>query len=180
LTVELGPGDEVLPSLPEVALKRILVATDFSAPSRKAVRYAASFAKQFGAEILLLHVVEPIPPPPPAVGLILPESLDVDMREEAATHLAKWRERLSGIRVKANVRVGAPYHEIITAAEETNTDLIIIATHGHSRLAQMFIGSTAERVVRHATCPVLVVREHEHDFVSPARAKTKARRSKGE
>jgi hypothetical protein len=61
--------------------------------------------------------------------------------------------------------VGFPCDEIVRAAEETNTDLIIISTHGHGGWARMLIGSTAERVVRHAPCPVLVVREREHDFL---------------
>lgn len=64
-----------------------------------------------------------------------------------------------------SVRMGAPWHEITTAAQECEADLIIIATHGHTGLKHPLLGSTAERVVRHAPCPVLVVRDREHDFV---------------
>jgi universal stress protein A len=63
------------------------------------------------------------------------------------------------------VHIGRPYEEIITVAKEHKADLIIIATHGRSGLKHAFLGSTAERVVRHAPCPVLVVREREREFV---------------
>ena len=63
------------------------------------------------------------------------------------------------------LRQGSPYVEIIKAAKELGIDLIILATHGRTGLAHVFLGSTAERVVRHAGCPVLVVRESERDFV---------------
>jgi nucleotide-binding universal stress UspA family protein len=64
------------------------------------------------------------------------------------------------------VRIGNPYHEIVVAAKEMNMDLIILSTHGRTGLKYVFMGSTAEHVVRYAPCPVLVVREHEHEFVS--------------
>ena len=63
------------------------------------------------------------------------------------------------------VRVGHPYQEITQAAQELKADLIVIATHGYTGLKHILLGSTAERVVRHASCPVLTVREREHDFV---------------
>jgi nucleotide-binding universal stress UspA family protein len=90
------------------------------------------------------------------------------MLEHAAKRLAEWRRTLTGLTVKANVRSGTPYYEIVRAAEETNTDLIVLSTHGRTGLAHVFIGSNAERVVRHAPCPVLVVRQREHDFLSAA------------
>jgi len=181
LTVELESEEDALPPipLPELQVKRILVPTDFSPPSRKAANYAASLAKQFGAEILMLHVVEPVTPPP-SLALVMTEDLDRHMREEAARRLADWRKEIGVTTMKANVRTGAPYHEIIAAAEETNTDLIVIGTHGHRKLAQIFLGSTAERVVRHARCPVLVVREREHDFLVGTEAATETTNLKGE
>ena len=66
------------------------------------------------------------------------------------------------------MREGAPYREIVQAAQDEDIDLIVISTHGHRGFARMFLGSTAERVVRHATCPVLIVREKEHEFIEPS------------
>lgn len=183
LTVELRGDDAAMPPIasPEVRLKRILVPTDFSATSRKAICYAASLAKQFNAEIILLHVVQPVTPPPSLV-MLMPDTFDGALREAAAKRLAEWRREIAVPTVKANVREGPAYDEIVRAAEETNTDLIIISTHGHGRLARMLIGSTTERVVRHAPCPVLVVREREHDFLdTPQLAEMDAvKKQKGE
>jgi nucleotide-binding universal stress UspA family protein len=66
------------------------------------------------------------------------------------------------------VRSGSAFNEIVAVARELQIDLIIIATHGYSGLKHFLLGSTAERVVRHAPCPVLVVRDREHDFVQPS------------
>jgi nucleotide-binding universal stress UspA family protein len=71
------------------------------------------------------------------------------------------------------------YQEIIGAATDGNVDLIIIGTHGRSGLAHVFLGSTAERVTRHAPCPVLVVREQEHDFVPGAEARSRSATERG-
>ena len=69
------------------------------------------------------------------------------------------------VRGQALVRLGQPHREITEAAKELHVDLIVLATHGYTGLKHAFLGSTAERVVRHAPCPVLTVREREHDFV---------------
>ena len=76
------------------------------------------------------------------------------------------RDRVDPALVEALlVRDGAPFDEICKAAKEIESDLIVIATHGYTGLKHVFLGSTAERVVRHAPCPVLIVRERERDFV---------------
>ena len=176
VTLELEAREAELPPvpLPEVNLKKILVPIDFSESSRKALHYAMSLAKQFHAEILLLHVVE-IVTPSPAVTFPESESLNVKLHEEAAKRLSEWRhEVVSHAAVKAAVRGGIPYRDIVAAADESNIDLIILGTHGRTGLAHLLIGSTAERVVRHAPCPVMVVREREHDFVEPTAAKTRS------
>lgn len=168
MQVELESGETELPAvpLPEIQLKRILVPVDFSECSSKAMQYAASFAKQFGAEIVLLHVIQSPVYSEGAVVAVTAMFDDASIRDAATKQLSEWRNRIRpGAAVKVNVRSGVPYHEIVQAAEETNTDLIVIGTQGRSGLARMFIGSTAERVVRHAPCPVMVVRECEHDFV---------------
>ena len=165
--MELGRRETTLPAVPlaGIHLKRILVPVDFSEDSGKALHYAVSFAKQFSAEILLLHVAQP---PVYLEGTVVAVAgvTDESLRNAAIEQLGEWRDHVAHLRgLKTSVRTGSPYHEIIREAEETNTDLIIIGTHGRSGLARMFIGSTAERVVRHAPCPVLVVREREHDFI---------------
>jgi nucleotide-binding universal stress UspA family protein len=169
MQVELDKGEAAFPGVPlaGIALKRILVPVDFSESSRKALQYAGSFARQFNAELILLHVVEP-PAYPGNAPLVVTAMMfdDADLRELAAKKLSELRNEIgSQTAVKANVRSGVPYHEIIRAAEETNTDLIVISTHSRTGFARMFLGSTAERVVRHAPCPVMVIRQKEHDFV---------------
>jgi len=153
-------------SLPEWRLRNILVPVDFSDCSLKAMHYASSFAKQFNAEVTLLHVVVGVPPPPQMM-IIETETLTSKYREQAAKQLAEWRkEIISHGTVKAVVRAGVAAHqEIVTAAQECNTDLIVIGNHGRTGLARLFTGSTTERVVRYAPCPVLVVRELEHEFL---------------
>ena len=169
VVVEMEPRNSALPpiSVPDVNLKTILVPIDFSAQSKKAMEYALSFAKQFNAEVLLLHVIELTPLPAPPLTVVEDEATQAAVHENAAKELAAWRDEISSqAAVKASVRSGiSPHAEIINAAAEGNVDLIILGTHGRTGLAHFLIGGTAERVVRHAPCPVLVVREREHDFV---------------
>ena len=84
----------------------------------------------------------------------------------AENKLHVWADSLEthGVATKTMLRTGLPAHEIVEAAKELDTDLIIIATHGYTGWKHFCIGSTAERVVRAAPCPVLVVREKEHQF----------------
>ena len=167
VVVELEPKDTGFPpvALPEFRIKRILVPVDFSEPSRKALHYAVYFAKQFNAEILLLHVVEPSPPPPDYLA-VNSSSLENSLREEAAGRLSRWRgEIASQTPVRTSVRSGNACLEIIRTADENNIDLIIMGTHGRMGLAHLFLGSTAERVVRQGPCPAMVVRERQHDFL---------------
>jgi universal stress protein A len=149
-----------------IGFKRILVPTDFSKPSLKALRYAVRFAEQSGAAIFLVYVLEQ-----PAFmhdlesfPVALPEAeLVKGAREKLLSLAAAEIEEL--VPVKVQVRVGKPFREIAALARQTDTDLIVIATHGRTGLNRMLLGSTAELVVRHAPCPVLVVREREHEFV---------------
>lgn len=145
-------------------LKQILVPIDFSACSRRALSYALRFAQQFGAQLLLVHVVEPMVVPENMLLAVpeLPEAGGglVNDAQQRLDQLAR-KEIPPEIKVNATVRVGRPYHEIIETAQAEAADLIIIATHGYTGLKHVFLGSTAERVVRHASCPVLTVREPE-------------------
>jgi nucleotide-binding universal stress UspA family protein len=154
------------PIVSRLKLKRILIPTDFSEPSLKAVRYAMRFAEQSGATMHLLYVIER-----PVLNhdfdsfpLVLPEAELTKICKEKLLSLAVTEiEEL--IPISVQVRVGKPFREIVDVARETNADLIVIATQGYSGIKHVLLGSTAELVVRHAPCPVLVVREHEHEFV---------------
>jgi universal stress protein A len=137
----------------------ILAPTDFSESSRQAVKTATCLAEQFGSKIALLHVVQLPASCPFEAGLdvdkvvhSLRESLDEISKDIPAALLGEKLIRLGG---------EGTVPEIIEAACTLSADLIVIATHGHSRLERVLLGSTAEKVVRHAPCPVLVVRQKE-------------------
>lgn len=151
-----------------MALKRILVPIDFSSLSKKALQYALHFAEQFRAGLTLLHVTEPGVPPAFDGLMIAPPISQNGNRTKCANRLKVLASSM-GIRatkyVQSTVRTGLPAHEIVEAAKEFDVDLIIIATHGHTGWKHLAIGSTTERVVRVAPCPVLVVREREREFV---------------
>jgi len=156
----------VRPKPTGIALKRILVPIDFSPLSKKALQYALRFAEEFQTEVILLHVIEPEVPPvfdgfmiaPPVISTI-PDGARKLTRLAGSVQTA----RISSL--KSTIRLGLPAHEIVEAAKELDIDLVIIATHGYTGWKHFAIGSTAERVVRTAPCPVLVVREREHEFV---------------
>jgi universal stress protein A len=141
--------------------RTVLVPVDFSACSRHAFQYALRFASRHGSRIILLHVVEPVVYPAelgfPSLAALPPQS---EYQQLAAARLSELQALAveSAASVQTKVRVGQPYAEIARAARELNADLIIISTHGHTGLRHVLLGSTAERVVRHAACPVLTVR----------------------
>ena len=146
-------------STPAVSPRTILVPVDFSEPAREALDYAVAFASQFRARLVVLHVVE-IPYVGSGLGEIELPPVDTEIRGSVTDHLAKIVAEHVGDRLPAETltRSGQPWYEITEAARESDVDLIIIGTHGYTGLKHVLMGSTAERVVRHATCPVLVVR----------------------
>ena len=140
-------------------IRSILVPFDFSPPSAQALKYAAALARQFGAKITLLNVVQPIATPDFAYYPVMMES------DKVMTQIKRELEQVpvsqgvdSTLIEKVLVRNGVPFHEIAGAAESLKADLIVISTHGYTGLKHILLGSTTERVVRHAHCPVLVVR----------------------
>jgi len=159
---ENTPG-QAIPALDELAnpiLKRILVPVDFSPSSRKALKYAVHFAKQLDAEIFLLHVLEPIPPPAPEYMMTGSLSGDAGLLDLATEELTKWRDQVDpAVVVKSSIEFGGAHREIIHYAAANHIHLIVIGMRGHSGLAHFLFGSTAEQVVRHAVCPVTVVRD---------------------
>ena len=151
-----------------IALKRILVPVDFSPLSKKALQYAVRLAQEFDAEVSLFHVLDPEIPPAFDGFMIAPPPISNGATAGSANrlkHLVSSVRRAGINRVQSNVRTGLAAHEIVEAAKELDVDLIVIATNGYTGWKHFTIGSTAERVVRAAPCPVLVVREKEHEFV---------------
>ncbi|HMN26111.1 MAG: universal stress protein [Ignavibacteriaceae bacterium] len=146
----------------ETTIKKVLVPIDFSDYSKSALRYAVSFARSFNAEIILIYVVEPIIYPPDfSMGQIAMPTINTDWDTRAKEELDKLakNEITSNGKVKTIIKTGKPFAEIIETAKEEDIDLIIIATHGHSGVEYILFGSTAEKVVRKAPCPVLTLRE---------------------
>lgn len=142
--------------------KRILVTTDFSECALAGVEEAAGLAKQLDAEVLLVYVVQDRLPPM-MLGSGLHWQDVVEKHEQTARQAVKDYavEHLPGIPVKVEVCVGEPSETIVRIAEEQKADLIVIASHGHGLFGQFVLGSTTERVLRRASCPVLVVRPRE-------------------
>jgi nucleotide-binding universal stress UspA family protein len=138
-----------------------LVAADFSACSNKAVEWAATFARQFQARLWLIHVLE-ISYAGSGLGEIEVPLLESELRQNAQQQLSQLtRTLLGGLATEAVLRLGRPWHQITEAAKELGVDMIIMGTHGYTGFKHVLMGSTAERVVRHAPCPVLVVRQPE-------------------
>ncbi|HTW91139.1 MAG TPA: universal stress protein [bacterium] len=130
----------------------------------RALRTAEELAGLFCAELLLVHVVPPTPvPQPPIDGALIPPfdvvAYEEQLREHYQTSLEQLREERLSHDTKARVRVvtGDPATEIVRMAKEEKSDLIVLPTHGRSGLSHVFFGSVAEKVVRHAECPVLTL-----------------------
>ena len=152
-------------------LRRILVPVDFSEPSKHALAYATRFAERFGAQLVLLHVVSPVIYSTP--GMMPPQILELshDLQRGATERLSHWGEEVAGTEnapippPETHVCTGVAHREIARVARETEADLIVIATRGFTGAKGFFLGSTTAHLVREAPCPVLVVREHEHEFI---------------
>jgi nucleotide-binding universal stress UspA family protein len=143
-------------------ISSVLVPIDFSVHSKSALTYAILIAERFGASLHLMYVVEPtIYPADLGFGQVVLPGVEDELREKGAGELEALITREIGSRIRATsvVRTGNPHQEILREAEEKKVDLIIVATHGHSGVEHMLFGSTADRVVKHAKCPVLTVRE---------------------
>jgi len=170
----------------KISISKILCPVDFSFTSAWATRYAVAFAEAHDATLMLLQVV-PLP------SLQLPGYYGIDgvelelggvmfgmsapwntgLDNEAddddtkLERLAQALGRRHSCEVEAQKRTGKPFLEIIRMAKDEEADLIVMGTHGRTGLPHVLIGSTAEKVVRMAPCPVLTVRRPEHGFVMP-------------
>ena len=163
-TLESRQGRDT--ACPTWRLKKILVPTDFSPASKNAFRYALRFAEEFGSELTLLYVLPPVPSASFAAipGTPLFSESDFSRAEKNLQSIITSARNGAVERPRWKVRAGIPSYEIVEVAKDADFDLIVIATHGYTGWKHFCIGSTAERVVRAAPCPVLVVREKEHEF----------------
>ncbi len=154
--VELGPKEtqllpfvyeETTPAPPVFKLRKILVPVDFSECTEKALFYAIAFVKQFDAELTLLHVLEASHMPATGMGAVP----DVEPMDDANKKLHELRDKFAGmVRCNTVLRKGRVQYEIIEVARELGSDLIILSTHGRIGLKRVLMGSTTEKVVRHA------------------------------
>jgi len=143
-------------------LHTILHPTDFSETCESAFRVATALARDYGARLILLHVM-PLPDLAYGEGLIVAEEFyDHDTPREKLVLLA---ESAPGIEIETLLRDGDPTAEILAAARETSADLIVMATHRRRGLSRLLMGSVAEQVEREAECPVLMLKAPMHTRV---------------
>lgn len=143
-------------------IKKILFPTDFSEGAKNALPYAVDMARTYGAKLYLMHVIYDIAT---ASGLHVPHTsidqmyaeIQANAQKELERFGLKEREGLSD--VEYSVKRGVPYEEILKFAKDNNINLIVIGTHGRKGIDRVLFGSTAERVVRNSSCPVMSVRE---------------------
>jgi universal stress protein A len=146
-----------------IVLKRVLVATDFEPASDAALVYGRALARSFGASLHLLHVAEnhflrPSPTDPAVIKAAYLRSLNGRLTTDDRVLLQA--------RAALDVSDDAA-DAIVKYARLEQIDLIVMGTHGRGAVAQVLVGSVAERVVRMAPCPVLTVRQREREFVVP-------------
>jgi nucleotide-binding universal stress UspA family protein len=146
----------------------VLVPTDFSAESLKALRYGAALAKKFQAQLHIVHVSEiDYAIPGPALPGADPFTSDT---EEARQLKQQLTSEIGGSMTPTfHGRTGRAFDQICRSARELKADLIVMATHGRTGLKRFVLGSNAERVVQHSSSPVLIVREHERELMTDAR-----------
>jgi nucleotide-binding universal stress UspA family protein len=153
-----------------INLRNILFPTDFSDFSKYAASFAVSFACDFGAKLYVLHVSETLDD----IGQSRADRASADEMLEKVQDLAAGEledastpDLLQKLEYEIAYRTGKPFLEIIKFAEEKKIDMLVMGTHGRSALEAAILGSTAEKVVRKASCPVLTVRRPGHRFVMP-------------
>jgi nucleotide-binding universal stress UspA family protein len=144
--------------------QRFLVPIDFSEDANQALEYAMGLASKLGARVTLLHVM----PPPPWGGVAmdgtLPHAYSLfiqHLEAEVAHRMQACLERVTAGGLEGEVAVvrGVPFQESLETAKTQQVELIILGTHGRTGLQYVLMGSVAEKVVRLAPCPVLVVRQ---------------------
>ena len=138
--------------------KTVLCPTDFSAESYRALEYGARFATAAGGSLLIAHILHN-----PTTKEFHPEGYVLSF-EQAKTRAQAQLEEIRAQRVGGTVKcdlfvdIGDPYEKLLSLATQRQVDLVVISTHGRSALEHLVMGSVAEKIIRHAPCPVLVVR----------------------
>ena len=154
-----------------IKIEKILFPTDFSEHSEHAFGYALSFAKEYGAQLLMVHVVEDVQYLANAYMFdvpMMPSFADLEQnRVKEMDEFVESKDIDPSVKIEKSVRHGRPFVEIIQAARDEKADLIVIATHGRGGFEHLLFGSTAEKVVRKAPCPVLSIRLPGQEFEMP-------------
>lgn len=144
--------------MPELQRETVVVPLDFSEQSQNALEVALELAGDI-SKLRTIHVLPPLEAISPAV---IWGDLSDDTREQSAREYAtRFLDQHGASGAAFEVRVGSPAHEITEYAEEINADLIVISSHGYHGLKRVLLGSVAETVIRHAHCPVLVLRRQD-------------------
>ena len=140
-------------------VERILCPTDFSEISMGGIEYGLELAKVFSAELVCLHVVEPlISSTLMGHAMQLAAEIEMELEEQAQKKFEELRGQWDYSAVRFEIRRGKAHQEILELAEQEGVDLIVLGTHGRSGIAHFLLGSTAEKVIRRANCPVLSLR----------------------
>ena len=162
-----------------IALKRVLVPTDFSEFSEAALKYGVALSKTFGASLHLLHVVTaPLPDPVRNCPTgVMGEMHDFEAHSRTRLQTLVSTNDLVASRVVSTAVNGDPTEEILRYARDNDMDLIVCGTHGLRGWNRLMMGSVAEKLVRKASCPVLTVHHPEHEFVQPDMPVARASRS---
>jgi universal stress protein A len=141
--------------------QRFLVPIDFSEDANQAVKYAIDLASKLGARMTLLHVIQLLPFGSGDMGVTVPYTYFQDLEADITSRMQAYLERVTAAGLEGEIAVvrGVPFQEILETAKMQQVDLIIMGTHGRTGLQHVLMGSVAEKVVRLAPCPVLVVRQ---------------------
>ena len=154
-----------------LTLKTVLVPTDFSDASETALRNGKAMAEKFGATLHVVHVMEDLLAHAWAAEVYvssmpqLRDEIEKESRLRLGALLTDGERK--AFRAETALLAGNPFLEIIRYAKTHGIDLIVMGTHGRGPIAHMLLGSVAEKVVRKSPCPVLTVREAQHEFVMP-------------
>ena len=157
-----------------IAIKNVLVATDFSPASETALAYGRELARHFGGTLHVLHVVENVYAymvgTDAAIGAMIPSTLQQELEKAAQRQLdaAVGDDDRRELNAKPVLLTGSGAAvEIVAFARKAGIDIIVLGTTGRGPMSHLLMGNVAEKVVRTAPCPVLTVRHPEHEFVLP-------------
>lgn len=154
-----------------IRIREVIVATDFSEPAAVALDYGRNFARAFDATLHVVHVANDLATAAPVSEIPMDISkiqAQIEAEGRAALEATVTDDDRRSLRVKTVLLTSStPARAILTYARDAMADLIIVGTHGRGGLAELLLGSVAQKVVRSAPCPVLTVRSHERDFIGP-------------